>query len=198
MQSKTTVHTLDTHQLFEIAATELSHGESQDCIATWKFIHSRIIQFHLNCDAHSVVNEAYLRGINTINDGKEIYSPLAWMRSTAFNIIRERSRKQNKVNYDSPFLENYLDNIHIEADSITMIDPEVKHLLDAALTSLKPKEQEVLKLRWIDGLSWREIAYKLSCEAEQISEGTIRKRGGRALKRLRKKYQMMAKEFTYS
>ena len=198
MQSKTTVQTLNTYQQFNMAATELSHGKSQDCIATWKFIHSRIRQFHLNCDAYSVVNEAYLRGINAINNGEDIQKPLAWIRSTAFNIIREWSRKQKKETYDSPFLENYLDSNPVDTDSRTVIEPEVKHLLEAALAHLRPEEQEVLKLRWIDGLSWREIANILSCEDKQILEGTIRKRGGRALKRLRQKYQMMEKELTFS
>ncbi|MEM9485548.1 MAG: RNA polymerase sigma factor [Cyanobacteria bacterium P01_F01_bin.116] len=197
MQSETVpVSKSDVHERFNTAMKELSSGNSQDCIATWKFIYKKVHQFHLNCDAYAVVNEAYLRGVKAIENGEDIRKPLPWVRSTAFNIIREWSRKQNRITTDSSFLENYLSNTTIDTELLTDIDTEVGYMLRAALSTLPTQERELLTLRWIDGLSWREIATALSHDGKQVKEGTVRKRGGRALHRLRDKYKAMEQGLT--
>ena len=195
MKLKSTLVTLsksDSYERFNTAIKKLSH---QECIARLRFIQRKIKQYHLNCDIYSVVNEAYLRGIKTLAKGEDIKEPLPWISQTAHNIIREWSRQQTKLISDSLFLENHIDPTSIEAETSTAIDPEVKQLLNKALATLNPNDQTVLKLRWVDGLSWKEVANTLSHEEDkEIKADTARKRGGRALDKLRKTYQAMAKK----
>lgn len=180
-----------SQQQFDAAITELITSNAPNCLATLGFIRSKIKQFHLDCDVFAVVNECYLRGAKLTETGQEIYRPLAWIRATAYNVIREMARQQKRIKADSPSLEMYLAETEIETTSeATQADWQ---LLKTAFAELRPDEQAVLKLRWLDELPWRDVAKALSQDGKQVELETVRKRGQRAFKRLRTVYEAMEK-----
>lgn len=147
-------------QQFDLAIQELTSGNSQECLATLNFIRHKIKQFKLNCDIYTVLNETYMRGIKLINSSEEIHKPFPWIRATSYNVIREmsrqRKREQDQIIVNSPLLETYLDNTETEVShdegSVAKHWPAMK----SALSTLKFQDQEVLRLYWVEGMSWRE------------------------------------------
>jgi RNA polymerase sigma factor (sigma-70 family) len=186
MQSETTVSALTR---FNEAINELFSSQDPRNISTLKFIHSRIKQFNLNCDINSVVSECYLRGIRLIQKGEKIHNPLAWIRATSYNIIRERSRKKRKVIVNSLVIENCLADTSTEDVAISC-QAELS-LLKKAIAKLSPEDQAILEMRWIKELSWNEVAQIISLEGKQLGVDALRKRGQRAFTRLRSLYKAM-------
>ena len=136
-----------------------------------------------------IINEAYLRGENSIcKKGQKISNYLAWLRRTCFNIIREISRKEVK---SLPLLiepieesrGNYTDN----HDRDFNLDREMM-CVKLAFQILEPEDQELLNLKIVDGLSWKDIRKELSLRGMNFTESALRKRKERALKKLRDHY----------
>ena len=75
----------------------LTSGSSEGC-SMLAFIGRTLTQFRLNNSYNPsyILNDAYMRGIKFIESGGRIDNPLAWTRSTAYNIIRELSRELKK------------------------------------------------------------------------------------------------------
>jgi RNA polymerase sigma-70 factor (ECF subfamily) len=64
---------------------------------------------------------------------------------------------------------------------------DTRHHISAALATLSPEQQEVIKLRFIDELSNREIAERLA-----VSDDVVRARASRALRALGASEQLRA------
>lgn len=130
-----------------------------------------------------VLNEAYIRGRNTIQKGGTIRHSGAWLRGTAFRIIRELSREHQKtVSLQESFLENQpvISTEELQSDLAT---------LRMAFQLLPLEDQELLYQKIVEDVSWREIRETLRLRGYgDFSEATLRKRKERALIRLRKKY----------
>ncbi|MEL7354679.1 MAG: sigma-70 family RNA polymerase sigma factor [Cyanobacteria bacterium J06560_5] len=184
---------INTRQQFDSAISYLYNERGEDVLAVLGFIHKKIRQFHLNTDVYIVINEVYFRGLKFLDNGGEIYSPFPWIRQTAYNIIREMSRMQKNVIVNSEVLEKICLST---ADVEPMQDSEQPEwlLLNSAFAELRPDEQKILKLRWIEDSSWKEIAQVLSHNSEKVKADTARKRGARALQSLRTHYQSVKQE----
>lgn len=178
----------NTKQQFNEVINYLLTSSNQDCLATLNFVRKKVKQFHLGCDIYVVMSDVYLRGIKFIENGGEIKRPLSWIKATALNVIREMSRRQKKITVDSSLLEAYLDTTVVEPDAEEAFGAAEWIKLQSALVKLRPDDQNILNLRWVKGLSWKEIAQSLSKDGQQMQEGTARKRGGRAFNRLREQY----------
>ena len=180
---------VSTKQQFDEAINHLLSSDSQTCLATLGFIQAKLCQFNLDCDINVVMNEVYLRGVKFVENGKEIRSPFSWIRGTALNVIREMSRRQKKITVNSSLLEVYLDTTSVEPEPEGLFGETEWSKLESVLTKLRPDEQNVLNLRWVKGLSWKDVAQALSKNGQEVQEGTARKRGGRAFGHLREKYR---------
>lgn len=171
---------------------KITSSISNQMMARLNSIKRKLKQFNLDHDVHEVISETLIRGIKTIEKGEDIRTPLPWIRQTGYNIIREWSRKQKEQQEKSlsaPFLsEDYPDQASIQTEAST-IEFEVQlMLMHKAFATLKPNEQALIKLYWIDKLKWKEIAQLLPHKKNKpIKEGTARRRGGRALQKLREK-----------
>ena len=136
-----------------------------------------------------VINEAYLRGENSIRKkGQKISSYLAWLRRTCFNIIRELSRKEVKCLplLIEPAEECGTENVG-DYDFDFNLDREMMRV-KLAFQILEPEDQELLNLKIVDGLSWKEIRKEFSLRGMNFTESALRKRKERALKKLRNNY----------
>ena len=159
--------------------------------------------------------EAYLRGVKyTQQHQEEIHQPKAWMRRTAYNIIREiaRDRQQySSIAFDEsmqemPATDRFLNSILDEgAELIEQMSvgddswplTEEKDNLSAALEAVQTaletlslEDRRLIQWQLIEGLTWQEVQDRILAEEEGdlISLAALQKRGQRALRRLRRAY----------
>ena len=164
-------------------------------------IEQRIRQFRLEgvTQPHELINEAYLRALKVIERGESIENPKGWMRSTIFNIIREKSRERQKQQSTDP--QSYiLDGWLPGNEEHDQTEEQIPHLtldqrwrlLEEALEDLinaKPELGKVMHWRLIQRLSWKEIQERLISEnGKAPTETTLRKRASRSKRLLRKLY----------
>ncbi|MBD2465734.1 sigma-70 family RNA polymerase sigma factor [Oscillatoria sp. FACHB-1407] len=148
------------------------------------FIKRTLRQFHLE-DIHTefdIFNESYLRGVDFILKGSSIKSPKAWMRKTAYNVIRERSRDNHRC---QPVESEYMEALLV-SEEIIELDLEV---VRQAYLELESSDRQILELRIVENLSWRDIGERFVEMGESPqNEPALRKRGQRAMQRLREIY----------
>lgn len=145
------------------------------------FIRQRLRQFHLETlytDA-SVLNEVYVRACEHFRKGKSIHNPLAWTRSTAYNVIRERSREQRKF-------------VPLTCEPIAPppnLDNETEPLrcIAEAMQQLPSNDRRILIMKIVEGRSWEQIRETLLLEGGEVpSKAALRKQKQRLLERLRR------------
>ncbi|MBP6942935.1 MAG: RNA polymerase sigma factor [Candidatus Buchananbacteria bacterium] len=155
-------------------------GQFYDQYATriYRFIFFKVSS---ESDAQDLTADVFLRLWNYLKDGREVANLNALVYQIARNAVidfyRQRQRRaDNELQLDST-----------ERALGLKIDPHEAHiqksLLDAVsagLTNLKDEYSEVIVLRYLDGLSHREIAQALN-----KSTGTVRVLLHRALRALR-------------
>ena len=148
------------------------------------FIKNELKQLHLEqVDVYDVISEVYLRGIKKITSGENIKNPGAWIRVTSYNVILEMSRKQKKEQPDSEFLENQVAPKTCEENSEVQLN-----ILRKSLENLSEKERLILELRFFQDLSWKEVRSILASKGEILTESNLKKKGSRALEKLRKSF----------
>jgi RNA polymerase sigma factor (sigma-70 family) len=156
-------------------------------LSTFNFVNRMLRQFRLNGEhsAESILTEAYVRGIASIEKGRQIKHPTAWIRSAALLVIRELSRERQRAASRSyaeraSLLESALPIID-NLEEIEQLTAQIK-LLKKALKKLPENDAKLLELRYILGLSWTRIAEELKEEGREL---ILRKRGSRAMARLK-------------
>lgn len=177
------------------AVTEVLGKDNPHAYSTISFIHGRLIQFNLasQFEAHEILNEAYVRGRESIQKGEIIRNPHSWLKGVCFNIIREKSRNQRRELLIDPELVELFPCLRAREDSVVSqkdIHNNCQALLDSldVLGRTDPETARLLRLR-AEGLSWKEIQQQLVKEnGEAPSESTLRQKASRAKKTLRKIY----------
>ena len=159
------------------------------------FIKRSLLQFKLNgqLQESDILLEAYIRVRQKIESGESIQNMPAYLNRVAFNIIREKSKKQKKA---EDLHIRLINNGYGHPDTTSGTDDTDSYKINVllkALEELKPEDFEIIQLRIVNGLSWKEISeYLTSSEnkehSKNLSASALRKRGERALKRLRKAY----------
>jgi len=130
--------------------------------------------------AHDAVSEVFLtawRRFEAMPSGDE---GLPWLYGVARNVVRNVDRAQRR---STRLSARVMTQPHYPEPSpeIQIVRNEQDTELLAALGSLKPDDQEVLRLRAYEGLSMREISAAIGC-----TEEAAKKRVSRALARLRR------------
>lgn len=153
------------------------------------FIHQRLRQYNLGkwMEAHDVLHDAYRRGKTAEDQGKTIHNPHAWLKSTAFNIIRERSRAWSSISTDPQVMEELLpDGTRPEQALIQKEDVKKLQATIAVLAKADPYAFRLLYLRTIREYSWQEISDLLSEETRTfVSDVALRQQLSRAKKKFR-------------
>jgi DNA-directed RNA polymerase specialized sigma24 family protein len=148
------------------------------------FIRRTLREFHIDSlhTEFEVFNEAYMRGVTFVLKGNTIRSPKAWMRTTTFNVIRELSREQRR--YQPTDCEN-IENLLVTED---VIELDIRSVA-IALQSLELSDRRIIELKTMQNLSWKEVGQRLVELGEKHqNEAALRKRGQRAMQRLRQLY----------
>ncbi|MGD1910950.1 MAG: sigma-70 family RNA polymerase sigma factor [Rivularia sp. (in: cyanobacteria)] len=155
------------------------------------FILRRLAQFNLSrhLNVTEILIEAYVRGVRQIEKGEYIENPVPWIRSTSYNIIREYSRERNR-NYqiESDKLESPVDCSLIDSQDSN----ENSERVLLAFEKLDEEEKEILRLKIVEKLKWKEIIQVLEKRGIIFkNEAALRKRKERALKHLRQIYHSL-------
>lgn len=179
----------------DAAVIEILGKDNPYAYSTISFIQRCLMQFHLatQYEAHEILNNAYLRGREFIESGGIIRNPHSWLKSTSLNIIRENSRRQKREPLIDPELAELIPAFRVVEESV-IGQEDIEYNWRALLDSLQelgrkdPEGARLLRLK-AQGLSWKEIHQQLVKEdGEAKSESTLRQKGCRATKMLRKIY----------
>lgn len=160
------------------------------------FFRLRLVQVGLKgrYQPEEILSEAVLRLEYALKMGKNIYNREAWLKTTGFFYILELRRHESKfttLNIDVNETSSksvYIQNAHTIGVEQLEIE-ETYQLLGKSLLELQASERELLVMRFYDNMSWDEIAQHYASRGESISVTTLRQRGSRVLKCLRKVYR---------
>lgn len=166
---------------------ELFASKNPDSRIVMAYIQKVLYQYGFGkaYEPKDILIEVYSRCVRAIDAGDTIRIPIAWMKRTATNVIREFRREADRIEY-----YNLEQEPHWDDDLLVRIT--VRYDLAAmkqAFDRLDSDDQQLLNLRVINRLSWRDVSQCLVAVGEaESNEGTVRQRGFRALKKLRKLY----------
>ena len=126
-------------------------------------------------DAQDVVQEAYLRALRFAG-GFRGGDPRAWIlaivRNTAFTWLRRNRGSESPTEFDEKIHGGSSEESGLEADAVRKADGV---MIRAALDELTDEFREVIVMRDIEGLSYKEIA-----DAADVPIGTVMSRLARA------------------
>ncbi len=182
---------IDARKSFDLAIKGLANPsiikDAQDrksSIVLDRFIRRSLKQFHLEqVDFYDVVPEVYIRGTKLIASGVDIKNPGAWIRRTAYNVIREMSRKQQKEQANSELIE-----LQVAPENCEETNEIELNILKQSLQNLSDKDRQILELRFFQNLSWKQVVTYLASQGETLTEANARKKGQRAVQRLKKAF----------
>ena len=128
-------------------------------------------------DAEDVVQDACVRALKYFDTfrGEHGTSPRAWLltivRNTAYSWRKSHRNDALTTEFDET------EHSHVVADA----DPEAKETLSRALEHLAPEFREVIVLRELQGLSYKEIS-----DVADVPVGTVMSRLSRARAQLQR------------
>ena len=145
---------------------------------------------HNDHDAQDVVQEAYLRAVRFAG-GFRGGDPRAWIlsivRNTAFTWLKRNRGSDSPAEFDEKVHGGSTEESGLEADAVRKADGA---MIRAALEELTDDFREVIVMRDIEGLSYKEIA-----DAADVPVGTVMSRLARARAKLARSLQnRIAKE----
>lgn len=135
-------------------------------------------------DALDLSQEAFVRAYRAIGSYNAKYGFFTWfyriLRNLCLNHVRDRSRRGRLLEKRSEELRVS----HPPDPSLLVEADEIRGAVWEALASLSPRDREIIVLRDLQELSYREIADTLECPM-----GTVMSRLYNARKRLREKLE---------
>lgn len=159
-------------------------------ISLIRFIRGRSVQYKLNLNQHQpedILIQACIRGIEYIErEEKEIVKLEVWLRITCLNILREKVRENIR---NERVIETYTAQYLVEEIDVNSQDKLITEIeqVNTFFWKLSTEDQEILDLRFIQHLSYKEIKDHFLLKGENINVNALRKRTSRALERLREK-----------
>lgn len=128
-------------------------------------------------EARDIFLEAYERAVKVLEREETIQRLPAWLKSTAFNIIREYARKAGKFKMTAMDHQQFANLPELEMTD-EMLETKVAWLL-SELAQLKAEDRAILELR-MQGWSYEEIVRQRGGTAT-----ALRQRVSRLLRQLR-------------
>jgi RNA polymerase sigma-70 factor, ECF subfamily len=164
---------MEPNELGRFEAIVLPHLDAAYTLARYLTRHEH--------DAQDVVQDAYLRALKYFEGfrGTEASDGRAWLlaivRNTAFT-WRRRYRRESE--FDEQLHSESVAEVHPEA---ALLGASARESLHQALDRLPPEFREVIVLRELQGLSYKEIG-----EVTGVPAGTVMSRLSRARSRLQR------------
>ncbi|MGF1492349.1 MAG: sigma-70 family RNA polymerase sigma factor [Microcoleaceae cyanobacterium] len=183
---------------FEAEFLKLLHPNSSEGRLILSFIERSLRQFHLQgfYASWDILTEVYLRGLKAVQRGETIQKLKPWIQSTAYNYIRELSREWRK---SIPIVEG----CHYECDHLStlcclsqLMQKEQQRIeksqLCRAFEQLASDEQDLLILKVIQGLTWKEIQNRAAYQEFNLPQ--LRKRKQRVLDKFIRIYHALEED----
>jgi RNA polymerase sigma factor (sigma-70 family) len=157
-----------------------------------KFVMARLkFQLDGRYSPDDIINECILRWHKAVEAGKPIPVLDGWMRLTAQNVVRELSRKNQKVySYEPTVLAELISGPHDEPKT----EDEQHRAVHQTLQALPQEKRELLELRFFHNLSWKDIADAYTNQGKKTAVPALRKRGERAMEELRQVFLNILKD----
>ncbi len=181
--------------LTEVVKDAISHKEHGSSKRLMYFIKRSLNQVGLTheCEESEILIQAYLRTRDKILAGARISNYSAYLTRVAYFVILDESKRRNrrgKLNKKLSYVDSEAGS-NAEKAYTEGISHELVSSLWASFESLSAREREILILRIVKGLSWREIGILMVQNGqERVSgrslESKLRKQGERALAKLRR------------
>lgn len=169
----------------------LSEKQNDDSRKIFFFAKRTLRQFKLDgqLQESDIVIQAYLRVREKIKSGESIKNMPAYFNRVCYNIVREHSKKQKKTENLCNRLVNNGFGVSETNRQIDSLNYSNNKILFESLAQLNNEDREIIELRIVQELSWKEISDHISLyRNKKLNTSTLRKRGERILKRLREAY----------
>lgn len=145
-------------------------------------------------DALDLTQETFICAFKNLKKFRHESSISSWLYTIAINICKKNYNKRKKLlsifvnSIDDPISNEYINNqaLQIPSTEEKIEISEEQSLIMQAIHSLSPKYKSVIILKYIQGLSYEEIAEIIEC-----SVGTVRSRLSRAKDRLKPKLEKL-------
>ncbi len=139
-------------------------------------------------DAEDVTQEVFLKVWRSLDTYREEASPGVWImqiaKNACFDYLRGRKRAETEPLYevyDGEQVERPLADEDVQSNpAAAAVQDERRQAVARAIMQLPPEHREVLVLRYIDGLSYEQMAKVL-----KERQGTVKSRLWRAKKSLK-------------
>lgn len=131
-------------------------------------------------DAEDIVQDTMLKAWERREEWPQIKSMEAWLSQICKNLALDHEKKRSRIvplNTDEPHQSPFI-NLQSKHE-----DREGLQLLHRLMSELTPPQDDIVRLRDVEGLSYREIAEQLD-----LSEDQVRVYLHRARARLREQY----------
>jgi RNA polymerase sigma-70 factor (ECF subfamily) len=160
------------HELTSFEETMLPHMDAAHNLAKWLLRNEE--------DAQDVVQEAYLRAFKSFS-GFHGSNGRAWLLTIVRNTSYTLLKKNHAVDLTTTFDEEIHTTGHESVSPATILEQsEGAELIREAMDKLPAEFREILALRHLEGLSYKEIA-----DIAQIPPGTVMSRLSRARAKLK-------------
>jgi RNA polymerase sigma-70 factor, ECF subfamily len=167
---------MEPHELGRFEAIVLPHLDAAYTLARYLTRHEH--------DAQDVVQDAYLRALKYFDGfrGAEAADGRAWLlaivRNTAFTWRRRYHQEASAAEFDEQLHSEAVAEVHPETE---LVGASSRESLHQAIDRLPPEFREVIVLRELQGLSYKEIG-----EVTGVPVGTVMSRLSRARSRLQR------------
>jgi RNA polymerase sigma-70 factor (ECF subfamily) len=167
---------LEPHELGRFEAIVLPHLDAAYTLARYLTRNEH--------DAQDVVQDAYLRALKYFDGfrGDEGGDGRAWLltivRNSAFTSRRKHRREASAMEFDEQLHSEAVADVHPEA---ALLGAAARETLHQALDRLPPEFREVIVLRELQGLSYKEIS-----DVTRVPVGTVMSRLSRGRQRLQR------------
>ena len=166
--------------ILDQAIEEILSKENPAAYSILTAIERIVRQFNLDMEAHGLLFDAYLCGKKALQQGKEIRNPQAWLRGSAYNLAREKSRKLRRLRNYAPDILDVLFSDERNTPMERAILEEEMLFAFKAMQTLREEKPEIFDLiyqRVVEEKSWQEIqsAYVGTNKGEVVSEETLRR-----------------------
>src|SRR5438445_11918065 len=159
-------------ELASFEAMMLPHMDATHNLARWLLRNEQ--------DAQDIVQEAYLRALKSFS-GFHGSNGRAWLLTIVRNTSYTLMKKNRAVDLTTTFDEEIHATDHESVNPATLLEQiEDAELVREAMDCLAAEFREILVLRHLEGLSYKEIA-----DIAQIPPGTVMSRLARARAKLR-------------
>jgi RNA polymerase sigma-70 factor (ECF subfamily) len=120
-------------------------------------------------DAAELVQEVYVRLMHLKCAEKLRRAPESYLFRTAINLVRDQHRRATARSADRhiPFEDEMADAPHRNPEAL-LASRQLSSLLREAISELSPKTREVLSLRLMEELSYREIGVRTNIPLRSI------------------------------